>query len=93
MKNAQDHNATKPIRVTLAGLALFTLTACSQPPPPVKHDFSDRALAALPPGQDLSLVYRGRDGCYKYIKENQLSGYILPLIDEYDQQICDDVTG
>jgi hypothetical protein len=71
---------------------LLALTACTQTPPPVEQDFSDRALAALPPGQDLSLVRRGSDGCYKYIKENDLSGYVLTLIDEYDQPICDDVT-
>ena len=90
MRRAKEHN---PTIFRFAGLGLLFLAACTQPSAPVEHDFSDRALAALPPGQDLSLVYRGTDGCYKYIKENDLSGYVLTLIDEYNQPICDDVTG
>jgi len=83
----------RPATRKCVGMTFLALAACTQPPPPVAHDFSDRALAALPPGQDLTLVYRGKDGCYKYIRENDLSGYVLPLVDEYNRQICDDLNG
>lgn len=73
-------------------LASLALAACSTSES-VTYDISPRAMAALPPDQDLSMVHRGTDGCYMYIKKGPLTGHLLPLTDETGDQICDDVRG
>ena len=70
---------------SLAAMAL-TLVACAAPQP--DNDISPRARAALPKGQDLSLVRKDVAGCYSYVKKGTLSGTQLDLYDAKGR-VCD----
>ncbi|MGB8622142.1 MAG: hypothetical protein WCD16_04925 [Paracoccaceae bacterium] len=78
----------------LAGMALavpLLLTACA-PPASTSHGYiSDKAMAALPPGTDLSTVHRRDNGCYFIQTRDELSGYLTDLRGPDGKIVCDDI--
>ena len=75
----------------LHGLVLapgLLLAACGPATEPVGY-ISPEALAAIPPGTDLSTVWRRDDGCYFIQTDDELSGYLLIVRDGTGNQVCD----
>ncbi|WP_372603684.1 hypothetical protein [Actibacterium sp.] len=76
------------MRIMVALCGVLALSACMADD---QAYISDKARAALPPGTDLSTVWRRDDGCYFIQTRDELSGYLIRVTTPDGALVCDDL--